>query len=91
MDDLQGNLKACGENEWFKLVVFPLSGDGAGKTTVDLGVSYYQAWTDQYINLFINGEYDALRWPNSGSNPKIIKIQHVEQKQENVISEDDEE
>ena len=87
--NLQGNLKACGENEWFKLVVFPLSGDGAGTTTVDLGVSYYQEWTDQYINLFINGEYDALRWPNSGSNPKIIKIQHV--KQEGGISEDDEE
>ena len=78
---LQGNLSACGYNEWFKIVVFPLSGDGAGTTSVPLGVSYYQRWTDQYINLFINGEYDNISWPNSGNNPKIIEIKHVEQVQ----------
>ena len=78
---MQGNLPACGADEWFKLVVFPLSGDGAGKTTIQLGVSYYQEWTNQYINLFINGEYNALRWPNSGNNPKIIEIKHIEQVQ----------
>lgn len=76
---LQGNLSACGYNEWFKVVVFPLSGEGAGKTSIPLGISYYQEWTDQYINLFINGEYNAIRWPNSGTNPKIIEIKHVPQ------------
>jgi hypothetical protein len=76
---LQGNLSACGNNEWFKIVVFPLSGEGAGTTSIPLGISYYQEWTDQYINLFINGEYNAIRWPNSGSNPKIIEIKHVGQ------------
>ena len=81
VNDMQGNLPACGADEWFKLVVFPLSGDGAGSTTIQLGVSYYQEWTNQYINLFINGEYNALRWPNSGTKPKIIEIKHIEQVQ----------
>lgn len=79
--DMQGNLGACGANEWFKIVVFPLSNDGADKTIIQFGVSYYQVWTDQYINLFINGEYNALRWPNSGNNPKIIEIKHIQQVQ----------
>jgi hypothetical protein len=77
--NLQGNLRHCMDKEWFKIVVFPLSGDGAGENTIDLGISYYQEWTQQYINLFVNGEYNALRWPNSGSNPKIIEIKHVPQ------------
>ena len=78
-ESLQGNLSWCGDNEWFKVVVFPLSGDGAGITSIPLGISYYQKWTDQYINLFINGEYNDIRWPDSGTNPKIIEIKHVEQ------------
>ena len=81
VENMQNNLSACGDDEWFKLVVFPLSGDGAGTTSIELGISYYQEWTQQYINLFINGEYNALRWPNSGTNPKIIKIKHIEQVQ----------
>jgi hypothetical protein len=77
--ELQGNLSACGNREWFKIVVFPLSSDGADTTSIPFGISYYQKWTDQYINLFINGEYDDIRWPNSGNNPKIIEIKHVPQ------------
>lgn len=77
--DLQKLLPACETNDWYKIVIFPLSADGAESTTIDLGVSYYQEWTDQYINLFINGEYGNIRWPNSGSNPKIIEIKHVAQ------------
>lgn len=73
----QGVLPACKSSDWFKIVIFPLSADGAGSTTVELGVSYYQEWTDQYINLFINGEYGNIRWPNSGTNPKIIEVKHV--------------
>ena len=75
----QDVLPACKANDWFKIVIFPLSPDGADNTTVELGVSYYQAWTDQYINLFINGEYGNTRWPNSGTNPKIIVVKHVAQ------------
>ena len=77
--DLQKLLPACETNDWYKIVIFPLSADGAESTTIDLGLSYYQEWTDQYINLFINGEYDNIRWPNSGTNPKIIEIKHVAQ------------
>ena len=77
----QGNIGACGAGEWYHIVVFPLSDDGADKTTIEFGISYYQAWTDQYINLYVNGEYDNIRWPNSGNNPKIINIRHTSAKQ----------
>ena len=77
--NLQQNLGACAANGWYRIVVFPLSGDGAGKTDVDFIISYYQSWTDQYIYLYVNGEYDHIRWPESGTNPKLINIKHVAQ------------
>lgn len=86
-DEMQDDLGYCKQNEWFRIVVFPLSGDGAGKNNIDFTISYYQQWTDQYIHLYINGEYDRIRWPESGSNPKIITIADVEQQ---VTSEIDE-
>lgn len=76
-NNLQGHLGACGSGEWYHIVVFPLSDDGADSTTIEFGISYYQTWTDQYINLYINGEYNNIRWPNSGDNPKIINIRHI--------------
>ena len=77
--NLQQNLGACAANGWYRIVVFPLSGDGAGETDVDFIISYYQSWTDQYIYLYVNGEYDHIRWPESGTNPKLINIKHVAQ------------
>ena len=85
--NLQADLGCCQQNQWFRIVVFPLSGDGAGKNNIDFTISYYQEWTNQYIHLYINGEYDRIRWPGSGTNPKIITIAHVEQQ---VTSEIDE-
>jgi hypothetical protein len=73
----QGNIGICEANEWYHIVVFPLSADGENRTVIEFGISYYQTWTDQYINLYVNGEYDNIRWPNSGSNPKIINISHI--------------
>ena len=67
----------CEAGEWFHIAVFPLSNDGADKNVVEFGISYYQKWTDQYINLYVNGEYNNIRWPNSGNNPKIINIRHT--------------
>lgn len=87
LNDLQADLGCCQQNQWFRIVVFPLSGDGAGKNNIDFTISYYQEWTQQYIHLYINGEYDRIRWPYSGTNPKIITIAHVEQQ---VTSEIDE-
>ena len=78
--NLQKDLGACPANGWYRIVVFPLSSDHAGTTSIDFTISYYQAWTEQYIHLYINGEYDKIRWPESGNNPKIIKIKHVAQK-----------
>ena len=86
-DEMQKDLGCCQQNQWFRIVVFPLSGDGAGKNNIDFTISYYQEWTNQYIHLYINGEYDRIRWPGSGTNPKIITIAHVEQQ---VTSEIDE-
>jgi hypothetical protein len=77
--NLQKDLGACPANGWYRIVVFPLSGDGAGKTEIDFMISYYQSWTDQYIHLYINGEYDHIKWPQSGNNPKLIKIRHAAQ------------
>ena len=78
--DKQEHIDACGAGEWFEIVVFPLSNDGAESTDIEFGISYYQQWTDQYINLYVNGEYGNIRWPNSGDNPKIIRIRHTSQK-----------
>ena len=77
--NLQKDLGACPANGWYRILVFPLSGDGAEETEIDFMISYYQSWTDQYIHLYINGEYDHIRWPQSGNNPKLIKIRHVAQ------------
>lgn len=73
------DLGACNSNEWYRIVVFPLSDKGVGESVIDFIISYHQEWTDQYIHLYINGEYDNIRWPESGDNPKIIKIKHVAQ------------
>ncbi len=73
----QGDIEACEVGEWYHIVVFPLSDDGADSSVIEFGISYYQAWTDQYINLYVNGEYDNIRWPNSGNTPKIINIRHI--------------
>ena len=86
-DEMQDHLGCCQQNQWFRIVVFPLSGDGAGKNNIDFTISYYQEWTQQYIHLYINGEYNRIRWPGSGTNPKIITIADVKQQ---VTSEIDE-
>ena len=77
VNDKQDHIGACEANEWYRIVVFPLSDDGADETQIEFGISYYQSWTDQYINLYVNGEYNNIRWPQSGSNPKIINIRHT--------------
>lgn len=74
---LQDDLSLCDSDKWFRVVIFPLGPDGAGTNVIDFIISYYQEWTNQYIHLYINGEYDHMRWPESGTNPKIIQIKHV--------------
>ena len=76
-DGLHGNLNECTADSWYRIVVFPTEDKNAGQNEIDFFISYYQEWTDQYIHLYINGEYDHIRWPESGTNPKIIKIRHV--------------
>ena len=77
-DNKQSNIGVCESSDWwYRIVVFPKSNDGADNTQVEFGISYYQSWTDQYINLYINGDYNNIRWPNSGDNPKLINIRHI--------------
>ena len=77
--DKNVELGACRTDSWYRIVVFPLSNEGADQNQIEFTISYHQSWTDQYIHLYINGEYDNIRWPQSGDNPKIIKIRHVTQ------------
>ena len=64
---------------WYNIKVYPKNNEGAGNT-IDFGITYKASWmhegTDLY--LFINGKADAIAWPNSGTDPKIIKIRHIE-------------
>jgi hypothetical protein len=89
VDGMQDNIGACKAGEWYHIVIFPLSDDGADSTVIEFGISYYQAWTDQYINLYVNGEYGNIRWPNSGSNPKLINIRHTSQPQQAIDDEEE--
>lgn len=89
VDGKQGNIGECGAGEWYHIVIFPLSDDGENSTEIEFGISYYQAWTDQYINLYVNGEYGNIRWPNSGSNPKLINIRHTSQPQQAIDDEEE--
>lgn len=84
VSELRNDLTACGLNGWYRIVVFPRSGEGAGTNEIDFMIAYYQSWTDQYIHLYINGEYDNIRWPQSGNNPKLISIKHVVQETNDV-------
>lgn len=65
-------------NKWYRILVYPLNNNGAGESVVDLGIVFWQKWISTYINLYINGEYGNIRWPESGTNPKLISIRHIE-------------
>lgn len=79
VSDKQNPLGVCEAGKWYRIVVFPRKSDGAGENEIELMITYYQQWTDQYIHLYINGEYGHIRWPESGDNPKLIRIKHVNQ------------
>ncbi len=90
-NEKEAALGVCADNtEWFRILVFPLSPDGAGNDNIEFGITYYQMWTDQWINLYINGEYERIRWPDSGDNPKVIKIKHIQAGKEQNVTENDE-
>lgn len=77
-DYLKDDINECENTEWYKILIYPKNNNGLDKT-VDFGIVYWQNWSSSYINLYINGEYDNIRWPNSGTNPKLISIRHINQ------------
>jgi hypothetical protein len=78
-DEKNVNIQRCANNEWFKILVYPKNDNGVGTAEVDFGMVYWQSWSSSYINLYINGEYNNIKWPSSGDNPKLISIKHIEQ------------
>jgi hypothetical protein len=77
-DYLKDDINECENTEWYKILIYPKNNNGLDKT-VDFGIVYWQNWSSSHINLYINGEYDNIRWPNSGTNPKLISIRHINQ------------
>ena len=71
-------LNECLNNEWYKILIFPET-DGNIGNIIDFGIVYNQKWTGSHMYLYINGEYDNIRWPDSGNNPKFLQIKHVAQ------------
>lgn len=78
-DEKNVNINECASNKWFKVLVYPKNDNGVGTAEVDFGMVYWQSWSSSYINLYINGEYNNIKWPESGDNPKLISIKHIEQ------------
>lgn len=78
-DEKNVNINECASNKWFKVLVYPKNDNGVGTAEVDFGMVYWQSWSSSYINLYINGEYNNIKWPSSGDNPKLISIKHIEQ------------
>lgn len=70
------NLTASGE--WYNIKVIPCSPENVG-TSVEFGITYTQEWMPDGAStyLFINGKVDEIAWPNSGDDPKIIKIEQI--------------
>ena len=78
-DEKNVNINECASNAWYKILVYPKNDNGVGTAEVDFGIVYWQSWSSSYINLYINGEYNNIKWPDSGDNPKLISIKHIEQ------------
>ncbi|MBO7290843.1 MAG: hypothetical protein J6U62_05220, partial [Bacteroidaceae bacterium] len=63
---------------WYRIVLIPKNAQNSG-TTVDFGITYTQEWMPEgsSLYLFINGKVDEIAWPQSGDDPKIIKVEQL--------------
>lgn len=63
---------------WYNIKVVPRNPANAG-SVVEFGITYTQDWMPDGAStyLFINGKADEIAWPNSGNDPKIIKIEQI--------------
>lgn len=61
--------------EWYNIKIIPLKPELTG-TVVKFGISHNSSWMHEGTRLYllINGKSDAIAWPNSGNDPKIIEI-----------------
>lgn len=62
-------------SDWYNIKIVPLKPERIG-TVVKFGISHKASWMHEGTRLYllINGKADAIAWPNSGSDPKIIEI-----------------
>lgn len=65
-------------SEWYNIKIVPLKPERVGNV-VDFGISYTPSWMDPSSSmfLFINGHLGDIAWPNSGDDPKIIRIKQI--------------
>lgn len=65
-------------SEWYNIKIVPLKPERVGNV-VDFGISYTSAWMDPSSSmfLFVNGHIGDIAWPNSGDDPKIIRIKQI--------------
>ena len=69
--------KLVASNDWYNIKVIPTTADYTD--TIEFGITYTQSWmgSDGTRYLLINGEADHIIWPNSGNQPRLIKITQV--------------
>ena len=62
-------------SDWYNIKIVPLNPERVG-TVVKFGISHKASWMHEGTRLYllINGKADAIAWPNSGNDPKIIEI-----------------
>lgn len=62
-------------DNWYNIKIIPLNPENAGDY-LSFGITYHPSWMpiSESMYLMINGKADEIAWPNSGNDPKIIKI-----------------
>lgn len=65
-------------SDWYNIKIVPLKPERVGNV-VDFGISYTASWMDPSSSmfLFINGHLGDIAWPESGDDPKIIRIKQI--------------
>lgn len=62
-------------DSWYNIKIIPKNPDNNGDY-LKFGITYHPTWMPlgESMYLMINGKADAIAWPNSGNDPKIIEI-----------------
>lgn len=74
-NDLEDQNQWKASNSWYNIKIIPLNPNKTGNI-LKFGITYHPSWMPdtESMYLMINGKADAIAWPNSGNDPKIIEI-----------------